>query len=326
MILFVTMFAIFFTGAAYAKTYKIGMTQWAGWSPNNVADVKGFWKALGLDVKVIMLNNNQELDNGFINKRVDIANEMIGTWVGLYSEGIPLKILCESDWSHGGDKIIVKKDFDIKQLNGQTVGVYLNQPPIFFFLNKYLEANMLRLSDVRLIEINSEGLADNFIAGRFQIIVNYDPPALQAERQGNGKIAATSATYPGCIPEGYAIRTDVLKEIPRQDLVNIFKGIIQAAKWIKNEANWEEYKRILNTKTFEDEPPYSDKDLKEMYEAVSIHDEKVLLERNKDGGGLAVYLNELKIMLKENNLLKKDFNSEDIFDNSVIKEALQDVQ
>ncbi len=299
--------SLIFTGMSYARTYKIGMTQWAGWSANNVADAKGFWKASGLDVKVIMLNNNQELDNAFINRRVDIANEMIGTWVGLYSDGIPLKILYESNWSHGGDKIIVKKDFDIKQLKGQTIGVYLNQPPVFFFLNKYLEANMLRLSDVRLIEINSEGLADNFIAGRFQIIVNYDPPALQAERQGNGKIVATSATYPGCIPEGYAIRTDILKEIPRQDLLNIFKGIIQAATWIKDEKNWEEYKKILNTKTFEVEKPYSDEDLKQMVDAVRIHDEKILTERNKDAGGLFIYLNELKM-------------------NKAIKEALQGVQ
>ncbi len=318
--------SLIFSGMAYARTYKIGMTGWAGWSPNNVADVKGFWKALGLDVQVIVLANNQELDNAFINRRVDIANEMIGTWVGLYSEGIPLKIIAELDWSHGGDKIIAKKDFDIKKLKGQMIGVYLNQPPVFFFLNKYLEANMLRLSDVRIVELDAEGLADNFIAGRFPMIVDYDPHAIRAEQQGNGRITATSATYPGCIPEGYAIHEDALKEIPVEELVKIFKGWIEAVKWIKDEKNWEEYKKILNTKTFEGGEPYSDKDLKEMCDAVSIHNEKMLLERNKNNSGLAVYLNELKAMLKENNMLKKEFKPEEIFDNTAIKEALQGVQ
>ncbi|OQX27504.1 MAG: hypothetical protein BWK80_04925 [Desulfobacteraceae bacterium IS3] len=119
--------SLIFTGIADARTYKIGMTQWTGCSPNNAAEVKGFWKSQGIDVQVIMLANNQELYNAFINRRVDIANEMIGTWIGLYLEGIPLKILYESNWSHGGDKIIVKKDFDVKQLKGQTIGIYWNK-------------------------------------------------------------------------------------------------------------------------------------------------------------------------------------------------------
>ncbi|OQX27505.1 MAG: hypothetical protein BWK80_04930 [Desulfobacteraceae bacterium IS3] len=63
-----------------------------------------------------------------------------------------------------------------------------------------------------------------------------------------------------------------------------------------------------------------------MYEGIRIHDEKMLSERNKDGGGLSVWLNEVKTMLKDNNLLKKDFKAEEIFDNAAIKEALQGVQ
>jgi len=318
--------SLIFVSMSYARTYKIGTAPWIGFSMNNVADTKGFWKAHGADVKVINFSNAQEMHNALIYNRIDIAHEMLGTWCGLYLKDVPLTILAELDWSHGGDKIIIKKKPEISSLKGQTMGIYNSTPAITFFLNKYLTANQIKLSDVRLVEMELEGLADNFIADRFQVIVNCDPAALRAERQGNGKIVATSAAYPGCIPEGYAIRTDILKEIPRQDLVNIFKGIIQAAKWIKDEKNWEEYKKILNTKTFEVEKPYSDEDLKQMADAVRIHDEKILTERNKDAGGLFIYLNELKMMLKENNMLKKDFKAEEIFDNKAIKEALQGVQ
>jgi NitT/TauT family transport system substrate-binding protein len=314
---------LIFSGTGYAKTYKIGTAPWIGFSPNNVADAKGFWKLHGADVKVVNFSNAQEMHNALIYKRIDIAHEMLGTWCGLYMDDIPLTMIAELGWSHGGDKIIIKKKMETSGMKGQNIGIYNSTPAVIFFLNKYLAANQMKLSDVRLVEMELEGLADNFIANRFQFIVNCDPAALRAERQGNGKVVASSASYPGCIPEGYAVRTDVLKQIPKDDLAKIFKGWIEAVKWIKDENNWEEYKQILNTKTFEVEKPYSDEDLKQMVDAVRIHDEKMLLERNKDRGDLFLWLNEVKTMLKENNLLKKDFKPEEIFDNSAIKEALQ---
>lgn len=320
---FAIILSLLFNGAAYARTYKIGMVPWAGFAPNNVADVKGFWKALGVDVKVITYLSNIELNTAFTNKAVDIADDMIGSWVGLYMEGVPITIIAELDWSHGGDKVVLKKDFDIKNIKGKQVGVYLNNPAVLFFFNQYLLANSIKLSEVKPIEVETEGLTDNFISGRFQAMINYDPQAFRAERNGNGITVATSAKYPGSIPEGFVLRTDVLKDIPKQDLIMILKGWNDAVKWAANKENWEEYKKILNTRTFETEKPYSDEDLRKMTEGVRIHDPQTLIERNKDGGGLFTYLNELKKMLKENNLLKKDFSSEEIFDNKIIMEVLQ---
>lgn len=313
-------------GTANARTYKIAMNPWIPSSIINVADAKGFWKNRSLDVQVIHLSAEDEKVNALIHKRIDIAVGMIGLWVGVDMENAPITIIAETDWSHGGDKIIIKKGMDKTALKKEKIGVYWNKAPVIFFLNKYLEEQSIQLSDVSIVEINANGLSDNFIAGRLKMIVNYDPMALRAEREGNGKTVATTASYPGCMPEGFAARTDVLKEIPNQDIVGIFKGLIDASKWISDEANWEECKNILNTKTFEGEGRYSDKDLKLMLDAVRIHDVKTLLERNKDGGGLYLWLKDLKNMLKMNNMLVKDFSPEKIFDNRIIMEALKDAQ
>jgi len=324
MILFVTMVVVFFTGAAYARTYKIGSYHWIGFSANDVANVKGFWKNQGLDVALVNFTSEADANNALVNKRVDISFLMLGTWVGFYMEGSPITIIAEVDWSHGGDKVIIKKTADISSLKGQNFGIYVEDPAVLFFLNQYLTKNGMKLSDIKIIGgLEAKDLADSFIFGRLKGVVLYNPHALHAEKEGDGKVVATTSSYPGCMPEGAAMRTDALKEFPKDDLVKIFKGWIEAVKWIQNKENWEEYKKILNSKTFEGEPPYSDKDLADMYEGVRIHDEKMLLERNKDGGGLSVWLNEAKVMLKENNLLKKDFKPEEIFDNSAIKEALQ---
>ncbi len=319
--------SLIFSGMAYSRTYKIGSYHWIGFSANDVANVKGFWKNQGLNAEVINFTSEIDAKNALVNKRIDISFLMLGTWLGFYMEGSPISIIAEVDWSHGGDKVIVKKKYDIRKLKGEPFGIYVEDPAVLFFLNNYLSANNMKLSDVKIIGgLEAKELADSFIFDRLKGLVLYNPNALRAEREGNGKIVASTASYPGCMPEGAAMRTDVLREFPKGDLVKIFKGWIEAVKWIHNKANWEEYKKILNSRTFEGETPYSDKDLADMYEGVRIHDEKMLLERNGDGGGLSIWINEAKAMLKENNMLKKEFKPEEIFDNTAIKEALQGVQ
>lgn len=313
--------ALLFTVPGFAKDYKIGMIHWIAYSPLNVADVKGFWKEQGLNVEVVNFGSNQELNGALEHKKIDIACDMMGSWAGLWMNGVPLKIIGETDWSNGGDKIIVKKGLAPDSLKGQPVGIYLDQPSVTFFLNKYLSAQGLKLSDAKATELEPETLAENFIAGRFKAIVNYDPQALKAEREGGGEVAATSASYPGVIPEGFVARADVLQGIPKDDLKKIFTGWIKAVAWSKDAAHWPEYMAILNAKTFAGEPPYPEKDLRDMLAAVKIHDAKEQLARNESG--LPAYLAELRVFLKDNGLLKKDFQPADLLAVDALVETLK---
>lgn len=310
---------------AAARMYKIGMIHWIAYSPLNVADVNGYWRDEQVEVRVVNFNSNQALNYALAHKSVDFALDMMGSWVGMYMDGVPLTLMAETDWSHGGDKIITKKDVDLSRLVGRTIGVYLNQPSVTFFLYQYLTHHDVSLSKVRIIELETEALTDSFIKGRFRFIVNYDPQALRAIREGAGSVIATSASYPGCIPEGFVARTDVLQTIPDADLARIYRGWVRAVRWSKNADNWEAYKTILNTQTFNCETCYSDGDLKEMLNSVSIHGIVAQLERNRSGGGFHRYLAQLRVFLKENGMLKRDFRPEEIFDNSVIVDVLTDM-
>lgn len=309
---------------AQARTYKVGMIHWAGFSPLNVADAKGFWKEQGLDVKVVNFGSNQELYEALANKTIDLSLDMIGSWVGMALEGTPLTVLAETDWSNGGDKIIAKKDADPKKLKGSTIGVYMNKPSVTFFLNKYLSQNGVTLADVTVRELEPDMMTDAFLSNKFPVIVNYDPQALRAEREGNGTVVATSATYSGVIPEGFVSHRDVAKDLPKADLVKFFKGWSKAVKWSKTEANWKDYMSILNGKTFEGEKPYSEADLKGMLSAVLIHDDATLLERNKAGGGLENYLKEVIPFAQSlSKGAKKTVEPKDLMDTSALLEALK---
>jgi NitT/TauT family transport system substrate-binding protein len=155
------------------------------------------------------------------------------------------------------------------------------------------------------------------------MIVNYNPQALRAEREGKGMVVATTASYEGSMPEGFAMRTDRLRSTPKEDLVKIFKGWAKAVQWSQNSANWQEYAKILNSKTFEGEPPYSDQDLKEMLACVKIHDAATLVARNQENGGQIRFLTDLKQFLKDHGMLKVDFVPSELLSNTAITEAME---
>jgi NitT/TauT family transport system substrate-binding protein len=248
---------------------------------------------------------------------------MIGSWAGMYVAGVPVTIIGETDWSNGGDKIIAKQGIEIGAIKGDTLGIYLDLLSVKFFLSRYLNQNHLSLTDFRLIEGDSpKQLADDFIAGKFQVIVNYDPHALRAVEEGQGRVVATSADYPGSIPEGFAARTDVLATMPLSDLVNILKGWIQAVEWTKDPDHWPEYQSILNERTFAGLGPFSEAELSAMLANVIVFTPAELFEKNKTEGELYGYLREANQFVQENGLSSITFTPEDIFDHTAMIKAL----
>ncbi|MFZ2956139.1 MAG: ABC transporter substrate-binding protein [Candidatus Ozemobacteraceae bacterium] len=307
---------------AASRPINVGMVHWVGNTPLNVADVKGFWKELGLEVSVTTFDTDQEAAEAFTRKKVDFFIAMIGSGLGFLLEGAPIVVLAETDWSHGGDKIILKKDTELAKIKGQKVGIYIDQPSVKFFLNKFLSKNGMNLSDFEIVEVEARALSDQFIAGRLPLIVHYDPHALRALKEGKGTIACTSADFPGCIPEGLMVRSDVLSQLPKEDVVKFMKGFIRAVKWIQDGKNTKELFQILHSKTFEGEPPCSDDDLKNMMSSIRLHDIKMLREANQDGGRLSGFLEEMHEFLRKANLLKVDFKPSEIQQSSYILEAL----
>ncbi len=232
-------------------------------------------------------------------------------------------LIAETNWSHGGDKIIVKKDVRISDIPKKPVGIYLEVPSVIFFLDQYLQDNGLKYKDVRVIEMETDTLSENFIKDRFNVIVNYDPEAIRAERKGGGRVVVTSADYEGCIPEGLITLKSILETIPPEDHVKIHNGWAKAVAWSKKPDNRAEYMDIMRKYTYRFRGPFSDADLQEMLNNVSIHDAPRQLERNQDDGGLYTYLRNLRDFLAGNDLLRKEFKPEDIFDNTAVVTALE---
>ena len=98
-----------------------------------------------------------------------------------------------------------------------------------------------------------------------------------------------------------------------------------AVEWINNPKNWEEYKTILNKRTFSNKTPYSDSQLRKMFSEVRIHRPPEMFIRNKDHGGLYTYLESLRSFLKKNEMLYRDYSVEELFDNDYVVHVLEEM-
>lgn len=304
------------------RTYRIATVAWIGWSPLHVAAEKGFWNTQGIDVSVISYDDPIVILEAIKAGKIDFAMDMAGSLVGIYMEGEAVVAIAETNWSHGGDKIIVKQGHSLEAHRGDVIGVFLHQPSCLYFLNRYLEQRKLHLSDFRVVEINPRDLSAQFIAGRLPAIVNYDPWATLAVRDGNGEILATSADFEGSIPECLWAYRQTLEETPDNDIHRILRGWIRAVRWMKNPAHQTEYLQILKHTTFAQETALTPADLTAMMSEVRIHDPEAMIERNRRGGGLDSYLDSVEAFLRENHLLKRDVSPQELFDNRYIMHVL----
>src|ERR1043165_5362987 len=189
-------------------------------------------------------------------------------------------------------------------------------------LARYLESRSSDLSDVKVVEYDPEALTGHFITGNFSTILSYEPYSLQAEQDG-GTVVATSATFPGCMPEGLGGRREAIAAIPREDLKKIIEGWLEAVRWSQDPANWAEYCKIVNAYTFAEPMPFDDAAIKHMLTNVRIHDATALLTRNAVGAGLSQHVDDTRNVLNKAGLLKSEFSANILVDTSVLLEVLQ---
>lgn len=342
---------------------RVGMLHWAAYAPINVAATKGFWSKRGIDVEVTNRTSNQELNEDLKNGRIDVALDMMGSWVGIHLGGTPLKIIGATDWSYGGDVLIVNKTLDTTKIKGQEVAVYLNQPSVLFFLGKYLETlpTPLKLGDVKVVELETKKIADAFIAGTYNITINYDPEASRQVSDGApGKIEQNSGSvgFRGVIPEGFVGRADIMQTVGKDTLKKFVAGWQEAVSWAYSDAdnqklnlaNKAEFYDIMRKQTFAgdrpDTDPFTEKELDSFIAGVKVHSANTQLCVNEKARGMKLkdsnigneqplrdYLTELKDFLNGSSILTsaptnlQAFENEQngIFDNTAVVEALKEL-
>jgi len=264
-----------------------------------------------------------QISRAFHAGEIDFRLDFVASVVQEYVQGHDVTLLAETNWSHGGDKIISKKDANFSLRKGSTIGIYRDSPALVYFLSVYLQSRKLKLSDFKVRVMPLEKIKEDFISGNLNFAVVFDPYTIDVVKGGNGKVRGNSAQFPGCMPEGIYARKETLATIPKQDLVALMGASAKAANWMRNKDNWARLRHLLNEQVLPDKEPFSDKELRAMLRFVKIHHSKILVNRNKPGGGLTKYLQDMKKFLGRNKQLGRGFEVEELLDSSALLAALE---
>lgn len=322
---FVFLFLLFVSSSVSAgeRTYNIGVASWVGWSFVHVAQQQGFFEEAGVKVDVKWYREPEAIEKAFAKDEIDFRLDFVATVLDEFLNGQGVTLLAETNWSHGGDKVIGKRGVNIANRKGATIGVYRDSPALIYFLSVYLKKQGLRLNDYKVRIMPLEQLSEAFIKNELSFAVVFDPYTIDIVKRGGGAVKANSSQFPGCMPEGIYAKKVVLDGIPKKDQVAIMGAFIEASEWTTQSDNWPRFRHILNTNVLPDHSDFSDKELRAMLRFVKIHNGKVLHHRNREKGGLYKYLQSLRIFLKRNGRLKYDFEIEDLFDSSAMITALE---
>jgi NitT/TauT family transport system substrate-binding protein len=201
--------AVVLAAPASAETTKvtIGLSGWTGFAPLTLAKEAGIFEKHGLDVtlkKIPQASRHLALASGDIQ----CAATTVETWIVWNANGVPAKQIFQMDKSYGADGIAVRSDVNgFADLKGKTVAASAPGTSPYFLLAWMLHKNGMKMSDVRVVNMEPGPAAQAFVADQNDAAMTYEP-YLSTVRNApdKGKILATTLDYPavmdtvGCTP------------------------------------------------------------------------------------------------------------------------------
>lgn len=296
-------------------TFKLGIVTWVGFGPFYVAQEKGFFEEVGLNVEIKRIEELGALRSALVSRQLDGIVHTIDSWASAAAEGLPAVCVLKIDDSYGGDGIVVKNEINqIDELKGKTIAFPRGLAGHFFLLH-LLKENGLTSADIREQHMEAGDAASAFIARRVDAAVTWEPFLSEADKTEHGKILYTTADYPGLITDILLVRNNVAKD-RRDDVLKLLQGWFMALDFIEN--NEAEAIRIIMNKF-----GIPGEEVGEMLSGLKFTslEENVKYFNSEDSDPLIVNIfNIAGEVYKDAGLITTPVKGMDYFDNSLINE------
>ncbi len=196
------------TARAEDTKIAIGISGWTGFGPLTYAAQAGLFKKHGLDVslkKIPQASRSLAMASGDIQ----CAATTVETWVVWNANGVPSKQIVQLDKSYGADGIVARGDIKtVADLKGKSVAASTPGTSPYFMLAWILNANHMKMRDVKVVNLEPGPAAQAFLAGQNDAAVSYEPYlSAVRDKPDAGHILATTLDYPmvidtlGCTPK-----------------------------------------------------------------------------------------------------------------------------
>ena len=195
---------------------KIATYLWPGSYWIDVAYDKGWFAEAGLNVEIV------DVDRKYFPSMDEVAAGKLHAMgfsqydlVRHAAAGADLTGIIAVDYSEGAEALIAKPGIrELQDLRGKKLalhrGTYLE-----YLLSIVAGRTRVNLDEITLVNRSGSEALEDFIAGRVDAILVWDPYASRAKDAGGVQVFST-ADFPGLTYTVFTLRTDFIKAYPRE--------------------------------------------------------------------------------------------------------------
>jgi len=226
------------------EVIKIGVVTWGGYAGGQYFNEgfrpskdSRFYKDYGILVEFKLIDDFNASREAFKTGEIDLLWQTVDafpTEVNGLSEFSP-KIIFQSDWSRGGDVIVVRRGINsINDLKGMKIAVAPMTPSHTFFLNM-LESGGLSVADVNVVQVaNAMDAADLFKKNQVDAAVVWSPDDESCVEAVTGsKILLSTKTAGNIIADIFFVK-EAFIESHREELSSLVEGWLRGASEINS--------------------------------------------------------------------------------------------
>jgi NitT/TauT family transport system substrate-binding protein len=213
-------------------TVSLGFSAWPGWFPWQVAQEQGLFAKNGLTVDLRYFDSYTDSITALSGGVIDANSQTLNDTIASASGGAKLKIVLVNDNSTGNDKIIAREGINsIADLRGTKVAVEQGTVDHYLLQLALAEAELTD-RDIQLVPLLTDAAAAAFVAGQVDAVGAFAPFTTTALERPGSRAIATSAEFPGAIPDHLVVSEEMAQNQPQnvQALVNTWFDTLQ---WIK---------------------------------------------------------------------------------------------
>ncbi|MCD0453663.1 ABC transporter substrate-binding protein [Actinocorallia sp. API 0066] len=213
-------------------TLTLGFSAWPGWFPWQVAQEQGLFAKNGVDVELKYFDSYTDSLQALATGAVDGNSQTLNDTLASVAGGAKQTIVLVNDNSTGNDQIIAAKGIDsVADLKGKTVAAEQGTVDHYLLLLA-LEKAGLSQDDITFSPLTTDAAAAAFAAGRVDAVGAFAPFTTTALKRAGSKAVATSADFPGAIPDHLVLASSVVAERP-DDVQALVQTWFDTVAWIE---------------------------------------------------------------------------------------------
>ncbi len=210
----------------------LGFSAWPGWFPWQVAQDQGLFARNGVEVELKYYESYTDSLNALATGAIDANSQTLNDTLASMSGGAKQTIVLVNDNSTGNDKIIARDGItSIGDLKGKRVAVEQGTVDHYLLLLA-LEQVGLSPADIQVVAMPTDAAAAAFAAGQVDAVGAFAPFTTTALQRPGSRAIATSAEFPGAIPDHLVVAPNLVRDHPR-DVQALVDTWFDAVRWIR---------------------------------------------------------------------------------------------